>query len=115
MGLFDFFKNGSSKRQPTNDVSSTQNSAKLVGVVHSQEEFDKFMLEITKKLFSEGYQHVEPNYGNMGKKAGDLYSEGFSKLGITMNKDEIYEYSQDPYKLLISRGELGLMMAFVKK
>ena len=87
-----------------------KNSAKIAGVIHNQAEFDKFMIEYPQKLASEGYQLLD----NRGEKAGELYQE-FAKLSVTINTDEIFEYTRDPYKLLISRGELGVMILFIKK
>jgi len=100
---------GQIAKESTN-FSSVQDNVKRVGVMHSQEEFDKFMFEYPQKLASDGYQEVD----RMGEKAGELYQE-FTKLPITINTGEIFEYTRNPYKLLISRGELGVMISFIKK
>jgi len=91
-----------------------QNTAEVVGVIHSQEEFDKFMLEYPKKLASEGYTELGGNV-KFDKIVGELLYPEFSKLDITIGQGEIYEYTHAPYKLLVSRGELGVMWGFIKK
>ncbi|MDR2952640.1 MAG: tetratricopeptide repeat protein, partial [Treponema sp.] len=89
--------------------SAALNNVKIAGVMHNQAEFDKFIIEYPQKLASEGYQEFD----RLCNKAEELYLE-FSKLPVTINMGEIYEYTHDPYKLLISRSGLGVMISYIK-
>jgi hypothetical protein len=88
---------------------STLNVARVVGVMHNQAELDKFLLEYPQKLASEGYQKLDRKNDKL-----DILYPAFSKLDITIKPGEIYEYTHDPYKLLVSRGGMGVMISFVK-
>jgi len=85
---------------------------KKVAILDSEAEFKNFMIDYPQKLASEGYYQFEQNM--MGDKTSELFSE-VNKLPYTMSVGEIYEYTHDPYKLLISRGELGVLWTFIKK
>jgi tetratricopeptide (TPR) repeat protein len=89
--------------------SPALNDVKIAGVMHDQAEFDKFMIEYPQKLASEGYSELD----RLGGKAGELYQE-FAKLSIAINPGEIYEYTHIPYKLLVSRSDIGVMISYIK-
>ena len=121
--MFGFGKKKTNKiGQESNNENNTSNlsqkSVELVGVIHNQAELDKFMLEYPQKFASEGYTELAGNKVAHDVVGNLLYPE-FSKFRHSIGAGaigtgEIYEYTHPPYKLLVSRGELGIMWGFIK-
>jgi hypothetical protein len=126
MGLFEFFKGGSSKKQRTiSESKALKKSAALlaqsgepttlidtsierIGVNITNATVKKFMNDYCDKLMAKGFRFID----DRSETSGNLYVE-FNKFDTTIKPGEIYVYSKPHFKLVISRGDdLGVMVSF---
>jgi len=86
---------------------SNPNITLLASNVTTFEQAKEIIWKYVDQLVTEGYRFVD----EQGDKSVELYGE-FSNLNTLMLPGQIYVYSPPRYKLLISRGELGVMLSF---
>jgi len=68
----------------------------------------QFVNDFMQQMQDKGYHFVDERSGN----AATLYIDEFEKFPIAMLPGEVYTYIRDNWLLLISRGELGIMLSF---
>jgi len=86
-----------------------QQRIKRVGENITPDKARQFVNEFIQQIENEGYHFVD----EVGDNAQKLYF-AFEKYSVRMLDGEVYTYKDGEWLLLISRGELGIMLSFSK-